>query len=28
VLDNTTPKNIKIMHWTGAKGKQEIKRLI
>ena len=28
VLDETTPKNIKIMHWTGAKGKQEIKRLI
>lgn len=26
LIDNTAPKNIKIMHWTGAKGKEEIKR--
>lgn len=26
LLDSTAPKNIKLMHWTGAKGKEEIKR--
>jgi hypothetical protein len=28
VLDGTTPKNIKVMHWTGAKGKMKIKELM
>jgi hypothetical protein len=28
LIDNTAPKNIKMMHWTGAKGNQEIKRQI
>ncbi|HAW05687.1 MAG TPA: hypothetical protein DCW83_13435 [Saprospirales bacterium] len=26
LLDNTNPPNIKVMHWTGAKGKAEIKK--
>jgi hypothetical protein len=25
-MDNTAPKDIKIMHWTGAKGNEEIIR--
>jgi len=28
VLDGTTPKDIHIMHWTGQKGKEEIRRLM
>lgn len=28
LLDNTAPNNIKIMHWTGRKGKDEIWRMI
>lgn len=28
LLDNKAPKDIKIMHWTGAKGKDEIRRQI
>jgi hypothetical protein len=28
IMDNTTPKNIKIMHWTGQKGKEEIRKQI
>lgn len=27
LLDKTAPKNIKLMHWTGKKGKEEIRRL-
>ena len=26
LIDKSEPKNIKILHWTGAKGKEEIKR--
>ena len=26
LLDNTAPKDIKIMHWTGAKGNEEIRK--
>lgn len=26
LTDNSAPENISIMHWTGAKGKEEIKR--
>ena len=28
VLDGTTPDKIKIMHWTGAKGNEEIRKMI
>ena len=28
LLDNTAPKKIKVMHWTGKKGKEHIWRLI
>lgn len=28
LLDNTAPKDISIMHWTGQKGKEEIRRMI
>lgn len=28
IQDGTAPANIKVMHWTGQKGKQEIKRLM
>ena len=28
LLDNTAPANPKIMHWTGPKGKQEIRKMI
>jgi hypothetical protein len=28
LLDNTAPKDIKIMHWTGGKGKDEIRKQI
>ena len=28
ILDGTTPSNIKIMHWTGSKGKEKIKELM
>lgn len=28
LLDSTAPKNIKVMHWTGKKGKDHIWRLI
>ena len=28
LLDNTTPKNIKVMHWTGAKGNDHIRGLL
>lgn len=27
-LDNTTPKKVLVMHWTGKKGKEEIRKLI
>lgn len=26
--DNTAPKNIKVMHWTGQKGKEQIRRMM
>lgn len=26
LIDNSAPKNIKVMHWTGRKGKEEIVR--
>ena len=25
LIDNTAPPNIKMMHWTGAKGKEKIR---
>ena len=28
LIDNTAPKNIKVMHWTGAKGNDYIKGLL
>ena len=28
LIDNSTPKNIKIMHWTGAKGKEKIRSMM
>ena len=28
LLDSTAPKDIKIMHWTGAKGKEVIRGMI
>jgi hypothetical protein len=28
LLDNTAPKNIKVMHWTGAKGNDHIRGLL
>lgn len=28
LIDNTAPKNIKIMHWTGAKGNDHIRGLL
>lgn len=28
VLDNTQPNDIRIMHWTGAKGNDEIRKMI
>jgi hypothetical protein len=28
ILDNTAPTQIKVMHWTGAKGNEEINRMI
>lgn len=28
LIDKTAPKNIKVMHWTGAKGKIQIKEMI
>ena len=26
LIDGTAPKDIKIMHWTGRKGKEEIRK--
>lgn len=28
LIDNTAPKNIKIMHWTGKKGKDKIRSMM
>ena len=28
VIDNTVPKDMKVMHWTGYKGKDEIRKMI
>ena len=28
LLDNTAPKNIALMHWTGQKGNDEIRRMM
>lgn len=28
LIDSTAPENIKVMHWTGAKGKEHIRGLI
>jgi hypothetical protein len=28
LIDNTAPKNIKIMHWTGQKGKDKIRSMM
>lgn len=28
VIDNTVPANVKVMHWTGGKGKQVIKDMM
>ena len=27
-IDGTNPNNPKIVHWTGAKGKEEIKKMM
>ena len=28
LIDKTIPKEIRVMHWTGAKGKEHIKGMI
>jgi len=28
LIDNTAPKNIKVMHWTGRKGNEKIREMI